>query len=148
MRTLISLIAVVAAAATATVAIAAPAETAARRDALSVRGSSFGPILFDGRGFALYAFTRDARRVSRCDVACAAAWPPYLVSRKPVAGKGVRSKLIGTTRRKDGRLQVTYAGRPLYYYVGDREAGQVLCQNVDEFGGLWLVVRGSGALVR
>ena len=121
---------------------------AASRDTLTVRDSSFGRILFDGRGFALYAFTRDAKRRSRCDGACAVAWPPYLVPRTPRAGKGTRARLLGTTRRADGRLQVTYAGRPLYYYVGDRSAGQVSCQNVDEFGGLWLVVRGSGALVR
>ena len=57
-------------------------------------------------------------------------------------------RLIGTIRRADGRLQVTYGGRPLYYYVGDRQPGQVLCQNVEEFGGLWLVVRPSGRLVR
>jgi predicted lipoprotein with Yx(FWY)xxD motif len=39
---------------------------------------------------------------------------------------------------------VTYAGRPLYYYVGDKKPGQVLCQNVNEYGGLWLVMRPSG----
>jgi predicted lipoprotein with Yx(FWY)xxD motif len=64
------------------------------------------------------------------------------------AGSGVRQSLIATTRRADGSKQVTYAGRPLYYYVGDRRAGQILCQNVSEFGGLWLVVRASGAPVR
>jgi predicted lipoprotein with Yx(FWY)xxD motif len=56
--------------------------------------------------------------------------------------------LLGTSRRRDGRLQVTYNGRPLYFYVGDKKPGQVLCQNVDEFGGTWLVVRPSGRLVR
>ena len=55
---------------------------------------------------------------------------------------------LGTIRRADGRIQVTYAGRPLYYYVGDRRPGQILCQDVEEFGGLWLVVRPSGAPVR
>jgi predicted lipoprotein with Yx(FWY)xxD motif len=70
------------------------------------------------------------------------------VTGKPRAGAGVNARLLGTTRRRDGSLQVTYAGRPLYYYVGDREPGQILCQNVFEFGGLWLVVRPSGAPVR
>ena len=59
------------------------------------------------------------------------------------AGAGAKRSLLGTTRRADGSRQVTYAGRPLYYYVGDRKAGQILCQNVSEFGGLWLVVRGE-----
>ena len=54
----------------------------------------------------------------------------------------------GTIRRSDGSRQATYAGRPLYYYVGDRKPRQILCQNVSEFGGLWLVVRPSGAVVR
>jgi predicted lipoprotein with Yx(FWY)xxD motif len=120
----------------------------APRSTLIVRSSNYGKILFDGRGFVLYAFTRDPRGRSACKGACAAAWPPYLVSRRARAAAGVKSSLLGTTRRASGKLQVTYAGRPLYYYVGDRRPGQVLCQNVDEFGGLWLVVRPSGKLVR
>src|SRR6185312_2720017 len=109
---------------------------------------SFGQILFDGRGYALYAFTRDPARRATCYGACAKAWPPFLVKSRPGAGKGARAALVGTVRRTDGKLQATYAGRPLYYYVGDTKPGIVLCQNVKEFGGLWLVVRGSGALVR
>jgi predicted lipoprotein with Yx(FWY)xxD motif len=64
------------------------------------------------------------------------------------ARAGARRSLLGTLRRVDGTRQVTYAGRPLYYYAGDRKPGQILCQNVFEFGGLWLVVRASGAPVR
>jgi hypothetical protein len=66
----------------------------------------------------------------------------------PQAGVGVSRSRLGTTRRADGRLQVTFAGRPLYYYVNDRAARQILCQNVSEFGGLWLVVRPNGTPVR
>jgi predicted lipoprotein with Yx(FWY)xxD motif len=115
---------------------------------LAVSSSQFGKILFDGRRRAIYAFTRDGRGKSTCYGRCASAWPPFLVARKPVAGTGVRRALIGTRRRSDGRLQVTYAGRPLYFFVGDRKPGQVTCQNADEYGGTWLVVRGSGRLVR
>ena len=116
---------------------------------LTVRSSSFGSILFDGRGRALYAFTRDRRGgASRCYGACAQKWPVYFAGGRLVAGKGVKRSLVGTTRRRDGRRQITYNGRPLYYYVGDKSAGQVSCQNVAEFGGTWLVVRPSGALVR
>jgi predicted lipoprotein with Yx(FWY)xxD motif len=63
------------------------------------------------------------------------------------AGAGVPRRLLGTTNRGDGTIQLTYAGRPLYYYVGDRRPGQILCQNVSEFGGIWRVVRPSGQLV-
>jgi predicted lipoprotein with Yx(FWY)xxD motif len=116
---------------------------------LTVRSTRYGRILFDGRGRALYAFTRDRRGGrSQCYNACAKAWPVYLAKGRLLAGKGARQLLIGTNRRRDGRRQVTYNGRPLYYYVGDKSPGQVLCQNVDEFGGTWLVVRPNGQLVR
>jgi predicted lipoprotein with Yx(FWY)xxD motif len=118
------------------------------RPSVAVGTSNFGQILFDRRGYALYAFTRDPARRATCYGACAKAWPPYVVTSRPVAGKGAKAALTGVTRRKDGKLQATYAGRPLYYYVGDSKPGLVLCQNVREFGGLWLVVRGSGSLVR
>ena len=116
---------------------------------LTVRSSPFGSILFDGRGRALYAFTRDRRGGgSRCYGACAQKWPVYFAGGRLVAGRGVKRSLLGTIRRRDGRRQITYNGRPLYHYVGDKSPGQVLCQNVDEFGGTWLVVRPSGVLVR
>jgi predicted lipoprotein with Yx(FWY)xxD motif len=130
--------------------VAAPA-AGARADAaptLTVRSSAYGPMVFDGRGFALYAFTADRGRQSACYGACARAWPPYLVRGKLRAGRGTKQRLLGTIRRADGSRQLTYAGRPLYYYIGERRPGQVLCQNVREFGGLWLVVRPGGALVR
>jgi predicted lipoprotein with Yx(FWY)xxD motif len=111
---------------------------------VAVRGSAYGPILFDGRGYVLYAFTRDPRGRSTCSGACAAAWPLYRSRSALRAGKGAKAGLIGRTRSG----QITYAGRPLYYYVGDRRPGQILCQDVFEFGGRWLVVRGNGSLVR
>lgn len=138
----------------ATIALTGPAGSSVRADAadaratLTVRDSRFGRILFDGKGYVLYAFTADTRGKSVCSGACAAAWPPYLVKQRAIAGPGTRSQLLGTTRRADGRLQVTYGGRPLYYYVGDRSPGQILCQDVEEFGGLWLVARANGTLVR
>jgi predicted lipoprotein with Yx(FWY)xxD motif len=112
-----------------------------------VKPSTFGRILFDGRGFVLYGFTRDPRGKSACSGACARAWPPYLVKSPPHAGVGAAARLLGAARRANGSRQVTYAGRPLYYYVGDRKPGQILCQNVTEFGGVWRVVRPSGRLV-
>lgn len=131
-------------------AAAAGQTEAQTRPTLIVRDSKYGRVLFDGRGYALYAFTRDRRGgPSRCYGACAAAWPVYFGKGTLRAGKGVKQSLIGTVRRRDGRRQVTYNGRPLYYYVGERgRPGVILCQNVDEFGGLWLVVRPGGQLVR
>jgi predicted lipoprotein with Yx(FWY)xxD motif len=115
---------------------------------LTVRKTRFGTVLFDGRGRVLYGFTRDRRGgPSQCYGACAKAWPVYFAGGQLRAGKSVKQSLIGTTRRRDGKRQVTYNGWPLYYYVDDG-VGQVLCQNVEEFGGLWLVVRPNGQLVR
>jgi predicted lipoprotein with Yx(FWY)xxD motif len=114
---------------------------------VAAKPSAYGNILFDGRGYVLYGFTRDPRGRSTCTGACAKAWPPYVVKSRPRAGAGVAKRRLGTTRRRDGALQATYAGRPLYYYVGDRTPGQILCQNVLEYGGVWRVVRPSGALV-
>jgi predicted lipoprotein with Yx(FWY)xxD motif len=110
--------------------------------------SNYGSILANGRGRALYLFTADRGKQSNCYGDCATAWPPYIVKSKPVAGRGVNAGKIGTTRRTDGRLQATYAGHPLYYYIHDNEPGEVLCQAVSEFGGLWYVVRSSGRPVR
>ena len=126
---------------------AAVSGASADRSTLTAHSSRFGQILFDGKRFVLYAFTKDPHGRSACYGACAAAWPPYLV-RSARAGAGVKSRLLGTTRRRDGKLQATYAGRPLYYYVGDRSPNEIRCQNVDEFGGLWLVARPNGTLVR
>ena len=129
----------------AAVVLANPA-SAAPPKTLKVAPSDYGPVIFDGRGFALYAFTRDKAGRSRCSGACAAAWPPYLASRLR-AGTGTKSRLLGTILRSNGARQVTYAGHPLYYYVGDNKPGEILCQGVREFGGLWLVVRGNGQLL-
>jgi predicted lipoprotein with Yx(FWY)xxD motif len=106
----------------------------------------YGRALTDARGFALYRFTHDRARSSTCYAACAAAWPPYLVTtRSSAAGPGTQQRLLGAVRRADGRLQLTYAGHPLYYYVGDRHPREVLCQAVTEFGGTWYVVARDGS---
>ena len=120
---------------------------AGQQASVTVKRSQYGRILFDGRGFVLYGFTRDPHGKSRCSEACAKAWPPFFVKSRPRAGKGVFATRLGTIRRSGGRLQATYFGRPLYYYVGDRKPGQILCQNINEFGGIWRVVRPTGRLV-
>jgi predicted lipoprotein with Yx(FWY)xxD motif len=130
--------------------VLAPATMAERSSAPTLKAgtSSYGKVLYDGRGFVVYAFTRDHGR-SACYGACAKAWPPYFAPKGTLtAGAGVQRSLLGTTKRKDGHRQVTYAGRPLYYYVGDTKPRQILCQDVFEYGGRWLIVRPSGKLVR
>ncbi len=115
---------------------------------IEVRQTHYGRILVDGRGRALYLFTREGGSTPRCYGACAGAWPVFFASGTVRPGPGASTMLVGTTRRSDGKEQVTYAGHPLYYYVSDRKPGQVTCQNVDEYGGTWLVVSPSGTAIR
>jgi predicted lipoprotein with Yx(FWY)xxD motif len=125
----------------------APAEAspAARRPGprVKLRDSQLGPVLFDGRDRALYLFTRDARNRSRCYGDCAVAWPPFYAKGRPRAARGVDQSLLGTIKRRDGRRQVTYKGQPLYFYIDD-PGGQVLCNNVPEFGGTWYALTARG----
>jgi predicted lipoprotein with Yx(FWY)xxD motif len=128
---------------------APPAAEAARNGPkIKLVESDYGTILSNGRGRALYLFTADQGKGSNCSGDCATAWPPYIVKSTPVAGEGVKAGKIGTTKRSDGRLQATYAGHPVYFYVSDDEPGEVLCQAVSEFGGYWYVIRASGRAVR
>jgi predicted lipoprotein with Yx(FWY)xxD motif len=127
---------------------AAPGGQAARSEAprgprVTLRDSQFGPVLFDGRNRALYLFTRDPRRKTGCYGACAAAWPPFYAKGRPRAGRGVDRELLGTIERRDGRRQVTYKGQALYFYVADPR-GQVLCNDILEFGGTWYAVDSKG----
>src|SRR3954451_19023671 len=103
-----------------------------------------GRILVDSRGITLYDFVKDKRGKSVCYGACAALWPPLLTHGKPVAGHGVRRSLLGTTKRKDGKVEVTYRGHPLYYFVSDRRPGQTTGQGVNQFGGPWWVLSATG----
>jgi predicted lipoprotein with Yx(FWY)xxD motif len=103
-----------------------------------------GTILVDSKGITLYDFVKDKGAVSACYGACTALWPPLLTSGKPVAGHGVRASLLGTTKRKDGKLEVTYGGHPLYYFVSDRKPGQTTGQGVNQFGGPWWVISPAG----
>ena len=110
---------------------------------ITVSNSQFGPMVWGPKRQAIYVFQRDGFKRSRCYGECARAWPPVLTTGTPVAGKGARKSLLGTIRRRDGRRQVTYRGRPLYYY--DHEAsGEVRCHNVDLHGGLWWVIGADG----
>ena len=103
-----------------------------------------GKVLTNGHGQTLYLFEKDKHGKSACNGQCAAGWPPALTTGKPIAGKGVSSSKLGTTKRKDGKLQVTYNGHPLYAYIGDSKAGQAKGEGSKAFGAEWYVVNAKG----
>ncbi len=123
------------------------AEDAAKAKAdgttITVGESEFGKMLFDSNKQAIYIFEKDPKGESVCYGECAEAWPPVFTDGEPVAGKGVKASLLGTVKRRDGKLQVTYAGKPLYLYAHE-EPGEVSCHNVNLNGGLWWVVGPDG----
>jgi predicted lipoprotein with Yx(FWY)xxD motif len=125
--------------------------SAKKRTRIKLIDTRFGRILADREGYALYLFTRDQEKApaggkekSRCYGACAKAWPVLEKRGKLRSGAGLDDELLGTVKRRNGDRQVTYNGHPLYYYVGDRKPEQVLCQDVQEFGGRWYVVTADG----
>jgi predicted lipoprotein with Yx(FWY)xxD motif len=108
------------------------------------KGSDLGPILVDSKGFTLYDFHKDKGGTSACYGACAATWPPLTVEGAPKATSGAQSSQLGTTKRKDGTVQVTYAGWPLYTYAADSKPGDTNGQDVSSFGAQWYALQPSG----
>ena len=118
--------------------------TKTRGTTVAIAKSRLGRILVDSRGVTLYDFVTDKGGASSCYGACAALWPPLVTKGKPHPGHGVRASLLGTTKRKDGKLEVTYNHHPLYYFVSDRKPGQTTGQGVNQFGGPWWVLSPAG----
>jgi predicted lipoprotein with Yx(FWY)xxD motif len=131
---------------------AAPAQTDTSADTkpaeprgttITLRDSEYGTMLFDSRKQAIYIFENDSKDKTVCYDECAEAWPPVYTKGEPRAADGVKQSLLGTIERRDGRKQVTYAGKPLYFYAHE-EPGEVRCHNIDLNGGLWWVVGPDG----
>ena len=106
--------------------------------------TKLGKILVDGSGKTLYLFEKDTTTASTCYDACATYWPPLLTKDAPMAGAGVNASLLGTSKRVDGTLQVTYAGHPLYYVITDHNPGDASGQAVNNFGAAWFVLGTDG----
>jgi predicted lipoprotein with Yx(FWY)xxD motif len=114
---------------------------------VGVASSRLGQIIVDGRGRTLYLFMKDKRGKSACAGQCAGFWPPLIASGKPVASGGVKASLLGTTKRADGRLQVTYNRHPLYTFVKDTGKGQTNGQEIAAFGAKWYTLSPAGTKV-
>lgn len=114
---------------------------------VSLSKTKLGQILVNSKGHTLYMFARDRNGKSSCSGSCAKFWPPYLQHRKATAGSGVKATLLGTTRRSNGSMQVTYNKHPLYGFALDKKAGQTNGAGNVAFGGKWYVVSARGTAV-
>lgn len=109
--------------------------------------AKLGQILVDGKGMTVYLFVADTGSASTCYTSCASVWPPVLTTGAPQAGIGADASLLGTTTRTDGKIEVTYAGHPLYYFVKDKQPGDTTGQGVNGFGAPWWVMSPAGAAI-
>jgi predicted lipoprotein with Yx(FWY)xxD motif len=122
--------------------------TSTSKGTVSLRSTALGKVLVSAKGRTLYLFLKDRNGKSACAGMCAQYWPPLLAKGKPSAGSGVKAALLATTRRADGKLQVTYRRHPLYLFALDKRAGQTAGEGMSAFGGKWYVVSASGAAVK
>jgi len=126
--------------------VLATAASGALVSVYSTQNGALGKILVSATGKTLYHYSPDTKLAVKCTGSCSAQWPPMLVAAgaKPVAGPGVSAALLGTVKRPDGKVQVTYHGLSLYTFAGDKKAGDVKGQGS---GGLWHAIAPSGATV-
>ncbi|MEZ5078790.1 MAG: hypothetical protein R2725_15275 [Solirubrobacterales bacterium] len=103
-----------------------------------------GLILVDSGGRTLYAFGADSGGVPSCYGGCAESWPPLTTEGEPFAGNGAAPARLGTAERRDGSVQVTYAGQPLYTYTGDEAPGEANGNGIAAGGGTWTALASNG----
>ena len=113
-------------------------------DPFDCEAGGLGRVLVDSQDRTVYLFEKDTGPKSTCFGASATEWPPVTTSGKPSAGSGVTASMFGTTKRSDGKTQVTYNGHPLYLFEADRKPGDATGQNVDAFGAAWYVLSPAG----
>ena len=117
------------------------------KGSVALASTKLGKVLVDGNGRTLYLFEADKGTMSKCDGACASAWPPLTTSGKPTAGAGVAAAKLGTAKRPDGTTGVTYAGHPLYTYAGDGAPGQTAGEGLTDYGAPWYALSAAGKTV-
>jgi predicted lipoprotein with Yx(FWY)xxD motif len=145
-RWFLPLMGVAALGAGAAMAASAATHTSASGTVKLAKSAKYGMVLVSSTGRTLYRYTPDSKGKSTCSGSCASYWPAYVLkgTAKPTTGSGASSSLLGTIKRGKS-LQVTYAGYPLYLYVGDTKAGAITGEGTDK---TWYVVNTKGALVK
>jgi predicted lipoprotein with Yx(FWY)xxD motif len=103
-----------------------------------------GQVIVNSEGMTLYDFHKDKGKMSSCYGSCEGFWPPLTTSGEPMAKGGAQSSMLGTTERKDGSMQVTYAGHPLYTFVKDGKPGEANGNDYKAFGAQWYALMPNG----
>ena len=127
--------------------LATAAFASTKTSTIALKSTAVGKVLVGANGRTLYLFTADKGAKSVCYGQCATYWPPLMTAAKPVAAGRVQSSLLGTTKRKDGKLQVTYKGHPLYTFAEDHKPGQTTGEGSNNFGAKWYALAPSGATI-
>jgi predicted lipoprotein with Yx(FWY)xxD motif len=131
----------------ATSASPSPTSVATGEKIAVATNAKLGQFLVDESGMTVYLFLSDTATTSTCYTSCASVWPPVLTTGTPQTGTGADASLLGTLTRTDGKVEVTYAGHPLYYFVQDKAAGDARGQGINGFGALWWVLSPAGAAI-
>ncbi len=126
--------------------LATAAFASTKTSTIALKSTAVGKVLVGASGRTLYLFTADKDAKSACYGQCATFWPP-LIAGTPTAGTGLNASKLGTAKRKDGKLQVTYNGHPLYFFQPDKKPGDIKGQGYVHFGGAWWTVSAAGAKV-
>jgi predicted lipoprotein with Yx(FWY)xxD motif len=124
-----------------------PSPAATGEKIMVATNAKLGQILVDESGMTVYLFMSDTPTASTCYTTCATIWPPVVTTGAPQAGTGATASLLGTITRTDGKVEVTYNGHPLYYFVQDKAAGDAKGQGINGFGALWWVLSPAGAAI-
>jgi predicted lipoprotein with Yx(FWY)xxD motif len=112
---------------------AAPAAARTQAIVATAQRPTFGKVLVNGQGFALYYWSKEKTGAVKCTGACARVWPPLLVAsgaRPPMHIPGAMGA-FGVVMRPDGTRQLAFNHHPLYTFQGDKTTSQILCDGVD-----------------
>jgi predicted lipoprotein with Yx(FWY)xxD motif len=134
-------------AALALVASTAAWAASAAGTTVKVEKTKIGKLIATSKGLTLYFWRGDKGTKSACYGQCAKFWPPLITTGKPVAAAGVKASLLGTSKRTDGKLQVTFKGHPLYTFAQDKKPGQTLGEASKAFGADWYALTPTGVVI-
>ena len=108
------------------------------------KAGDLGQVIVNSEGMTLYDFHKDKGTKSSCYGACEGFWPPLTTSGEPMVKGGAQASMLGTTERKDGTMQVTYNGHPLYTFVKDEKSGEANGNDYKAFGAQWYALMPNG----